>query len=170
MFARTYSLRTLTAVLFIATAASVSASNETLKLAIVEGSVANKAISYGDFSTSLDKLSSHKPSANNFNNTTGLCVTLIKSNQMAKAKVACSNAVEDAQAIPESHRKSAYLRSLSYSNRAIAHYKNNDVSAAITDIEIAVATDNNPIVVNNLQTLKQRTDSFKIEAKTDIAD
>jgi hypothetical protein len=45
---------------------------------------------------------------------------------------------------------------LSYSNRAIARFKNSDISGAIADLDKAVSIDANDITDSNLRVMKQK--------------
>lgn len=146
----------------MATAVSVSASNDMLKLAVVENSSpANKLMSSDwldhNANRTLAKLTQQQASANRFDKATSLCVALIQNEKIEQADQACSYAIKSAESIPAHHSKAAYLRSLSYSNRAVAHYKSGNISKALSDIEMAIATDKNVIIESNLSIIKQKS-------------
>ena len=158
---------------------SVSAFAETLtfKVAVIEGATATKEIVAGDLINSIEKLANKNMVKNTFENNTNLCVSYLQSNNNDKSESACTAAIKSIESmrlhnkeVRTSYKKIKYLKSLSYSNRGIARYLNNDFSGAIEDLMVATAINSNPITTNNLHLLRKLPDEVNEITSSLLAD
>jgi hypothetical protein len=85
-----------------------------------------------------------------------LCVAYLKVGNTKKSTKACRAAVVSAESAASKDNNANYLKALSYSNRAIARFKNSDIVGAIADLDKAVSIDANDITDSNLRVMKQK--------------
>ncbi|QBG35600.1 hypothetical protein [Litorilituus sediminis] len=78
------------------------------------------------------------------------CAAYLRNEEASKSSKACSAAVQHIELMDANTQQSRYLKSLSYSNRAIAKYSNNDESGALNDLVRAILIDSNAITRSNL--------------------
>ena len=84
-----------------------------------------------------------------------LCVAYSQTGKTKKSEATCTAEINSAEAINSHNEKALYLKSLSYNNRGVSRYKNNDISGALADLNVAVLIDPNDITISNLSTVKQ---------------
>ena len=132
------------------------ASDAPFKVAIVKDALGSKDIALGEIKLGIDKLSASKKSQTFYANKMSLCVAYLQANYSEKSESACTAAIISVESFPQVSSSVRYLTSLSYSNRGVARYKNNDLTAALNDFESAVIIDENPITIANLAIMKQR--------------
>ncbi|TPH18543.1 hypothetical protein [Litorilituus lipolyticus] len=89
-----------------------------------------------------------------FNNNMRLCVNHLTSDKPTVSSSACSAAITDIESMNLTSEKVNYLKSLSYSNRAISKYLAGDNNGALTDLTSATLIDSNSITINNLALIK----------------
>ena len=91
-----------------------------------------------------------------------LCVAYLKAENAKLSESSCTAAINSVEEMKLNNGKSLYLKSLSYSNRGIARYKNSDIYGALADLNKAVSIDDNVIAVSNLMIIKQY--SYELES------
>jgi hypothetical protein len=84
----------------------------------------------------------------------GLCVANLKVNRLAKAELACTQAIEAISAITADNKHNRYLKSLAYSNRGIVRYKSNSTLSAIEDFTTALKLSKRRYIKDNVAALK----------------
>ena len=97
-----------------------------------------------------------------FNKNMDSCAAFTQAKKANKSELACTAAITSVKSIKENSKKVKYLESLSYSNRGISRYLNNDLSGATDDLITAVLIDSNAITRGNLKLIKQR--SFSVDS------
>jgi hypothetical protein len=63
-----------------------------------------------------------------------------------------------------------YLTALNYSNRGVARYRKNLLTAALADFKAAVAIDQNPITNANLASMRKLLPAAKVETVAELAE
>jgi len=127
------------------------------EVAIVKNSTGSGEIMSGNFQSGINKLIKDKKAGIKYDIDTGLCVAYLKMNDLDKAELSCTAAINT---IKSTNRFSDFHKSISYNNRAISRYLNNNVSGAIDDLNKAISLDNNRIVKKNINLLlEQKTDT-----------
>ena len=134
------------------------------KLAIVQGELGTEDLLAGNTQASISKLERKKKWQNTYNSMMGLCVAYIKENRPVRSEAACTLAISRANSIPSNYSDASYLKSLSYSNRGVSRYQNNDLSGALQDLNAAVQIDSNRLTKNNLALAEKHS----IEARASI--
>jgi hypothetical protein len=124
----------------LALSSSISAiADETMfKIAVVKKDIGSRKTHVLDFYKSME-----------------LCTAYIQTKNSKKSETACSVAITSAKLLPKNNNKTKYLRSLSYSNRGISRYINDDFSGAMDDLTTAILIDSNAITKGNLKLMKQ---------------
>lgn len=152
-------LNTIIAATLFTTSITVVANDETFKIAVIENAPESQEILEGDYEHAIATLSKAIAQNSSFDTITSLCVAHIKSKVSEGSESACTAAIETAI----DNQESSYLRSISYNNRAIARYQNNDISGAMTDLKLASRINNNPMIKANLSKLKNTviTDNYE---------
>lgn len=146
------------------------ASDATFKVAIVKDAVGSKDIALGKIKSGLEKLNANNKSQEFYANHMSLCVAYLQSNDQNKSESACTAAIVSLESLPQVSSRVRYLTSLNYSNRGVARYRSNDLTAALADFESAVIIDRNPITTANLARIKQRLPALAIETTTALSD
>jgi hypothetical protein len=141
-----------------------------LQVAIIKNSVASEDITSGNFDNSIRRLTKRNMVENTFENNMGLCVSYLKKGDTEKAENSCSAAIKSTSTMSHYNDKSRYLKSLSYSNRAVARYIKNDLDGAIEDLKTAKTIDDNTITDNNLQLMLSITSKESDFVETKVAD
>jgi hypothetical protein len=137
-------------------------SKAALRVAVVKHATGTHEIVKGNFNTGIKKLNKLRKNENSFGSNMGLCVAYLQSDDAIQSESACTAAIMSGEKINLSSAKVDYLKSLSYSNRGISRYINNNISGALSDLNVAVLIDDNTITTRNLALIKQY--SFKQEA------
>jgi tetratricopeptide (TPR) repeat protein len=148
-----------TAILFSLTMSSsllAKTNIDAFKIAVVEDSFSSKNIINGLYHSSINKLTRYNRNANTYKSNMNLCVAYLKVGNIKKSTKACRAAVVSAESAASKDNNANYLKALSYSNRAIARFKNSDISGAIADLDKAVSIDANDITDSNLRVMKQK--------------
>lgn len=152
-------LNTIIGATLFTTSITAVASDVKFKIAVIENAPKSQEILNGDYDTAIATLSKTITHNSSFDKVTSLCVAHIKSKVSEGSESACTAAIETAI----DNKEPSYLRSISYNNRAIARYQNNDISGAMTDLKQASKINNNPIIKANLSQLKSTmiTDNYE---------
>jgi hypothetical protein len=133
-----------------------------LKVAVVKYAMGSNDIVKGDFTTGIKKLNRLRKDEDSFGSNMSLCVAYLQSDDAMQSESACTAAINSAQKINLKTDKAYYLKSLSYNNRGISRYINNDISGALSDLNAAVLIDNNTITTSNLKIVQLY--SYKLES------
>ena len=115
------------------------------KIAVVKKAIGNQNIHVLAFNKNMDS-----------------CAAFTQAKKANKSELACTAAITSVKSIKVNSKKVKYLESLSYSNRGISRYLNNDLSGATDDLITAVLIDSNAITRGNLNLIKQR--SFSVDS------
>lgn len=106
-----------------------------------------------------------------FNKHMRTCAELTKAQKTNESEVACTAAITSLKLVKAETRKTKYLESLSYSNRGISRYVNNDLSGAKDDLLTAIRIDANAITQSNLKLLNSfAPNDNNLDKPTSIAD
>ena len=154
-------LKTLLATLILSNPVLAYEGEAKLKVAIIKNATGTNDIVRGNFNTGIKKLNKQNKYEYSFGSNMGLCVAYLQSDDAKQSESACTAAIESTEKFDFKSTKADYLKSLSYNNRAISRYINNDISGALSDLNAAVLIDKNTITTNNLKIIKQH--SFKQE-------
>ena len=152
-------LKTILATMVLSNPVLAFESNLKLRVAIVKNATGTHEIVKGEFDSGIKKLNKLYKGEDSFGSNMGLCVAYLKTKEAEQSESACTAAIDSAKKINLKNSKADYLKSLSYNNRGISRYINNDVSGALSDLSAAVLIDDNAITTSNLELLKQY--SFK---------
>ncbi|TWX72776.1 tetratricopeptide repeat protein [Colwellia sp. C1TZA3] len=161
---------TLLATLLLSTSHTTLANAAIFQVAVVKGAMGTADISKGKVESGISKLIASESSKDFYDRKMNLCVAYLQSTQSNKSELACTEAIDSIKSITRQSSKVRYLTSLNYSNRGVARYKKNQLTAALEDFELAVSIDNNPITVGNLQKIKQLLPINKVEKITALSD
>jgi len=129
------------------------------EVAIVKNSTGSNEIMAGKFNAGINKLIHKNKTGIKYNIDTGLCVAYLKINDLDKAELSCTAAIKTLESAKSRHSLSAFHKSISYNNRAISRYLNNDISGAIDDLKRAISIDNNRIVKKNINLILEQNSS-----------
>jgi len=168
MTIKSISIKAIAVSVAISCSLSAVAENVPFKVAVIKGSTASKELVSGDLETSLAQLTSE--TENNFEHSTSLCATYLKAKTLDKSEAACTAAIDSIESLHPYDIKKNYLTSISYSNRAISRYLNNDFSGAIDDLNIATSINANAITAGNLKLMKNKMLSLDDSATSLVAD
>lgn len=86
-----------------------------------------------------------------FNKHMRTCADLTIAQNTDESEIACTAAITSLKVVKTDSRKAKYLKSLTYSNRGISRYVNNDLSGAKADLMTAIRIDANAITQSNLK-------------------
>lgn len=89
-----------------------------------------------------------------FNKNMDSCAALTQAKKTNKSELACTAAINSFKSIKNNSKKAKYLESLSYSNRGISRYMNDDLVGATDDLIAAFFIDSNSITESNLKLIK----------------
>ena len=163
-------LKTLLASLIISSSLSAHADSNLLKIAVVKDSIGAQDIVLGNINSSIEKLTSTQKVNKGFNAKLNLCAAYLKSTEKSKSELACTAAISDIESMSKYNKKARYLKSVSYSNRAVARYQNKNMVGALADINAAFSIDANAITETNLKLIKQYTSETSFEELSEVAD
>jgi len=152
-------LKTILATMVLSNPVLAFESKVKLRVAVVKNATGTHEIVKGEFDSGIKKLNRLRKYEDSFGSNMGLCVAYLQTKEAEQSESACTAAINSAKKINLRSSKSDYLKSLSYNNRGISRYINNDVSGALSDLNAAVLIDDNTITTSNLELLKQY--SFK---------
>jgi hypothetical protein len=130
------------------------------KVAIIKNASGSKEIIIGDYNTSIKKINNKTNIKYKFENNMGLCVAHLKLGHFVKSELACTAAVNEAKTMSARDKKNRYLKSISYSNRAISRYLSDNLTGAMQDLTSAILIENNTIVQTNLTLIKEKHSSL----------
>ncbi|MFB0980499.1 MAG: hypothetical protein QMC62_06260 [Alteromonadaceae bacterium] len=154
-------VKTLLATLVLSNPVLALESDAALRVAVVKHATGTPEIVKGQFGSGIKKLNRLQRDEDSFGSSMGLCVAYLQSKDAVQSESACTAAINSAKKINLRSAKADYLKSLSYNNRGISRYINNDISGALSDLNAAVLIDENTITTGNLALIKQY--SFKQE-------
>ena len=161
---------TLLATLLLSTSPATLANEGIFQVAVVKGSIGTADITKGEVALGIKKLTASESSKDFYDRKMNLCVAYLQSAQSNKSESACTEAINSIESIKHQNSKVRYLTSLNYSNRGVARYKQNQLTAALKDFEFAVTIDNNPITAGNLQKIKQLLPVNNVEKIAALSD
>jgi hypothetical protein len=95
-----------------------------------------------------------------FNKNMKSCAELTKSHKTDQSEIACTAAITSLKLIKTNTRKAKYLESLSYSNRGISRYVNNDLTGAKDDLMTASRIHKNSITESNFKLINLLVSEF----------
>ena len=99
------------------------------------------------------------------------CAELTKALKADESEIACNAAIASIKLVKTDSRKAKFLESLTYSNRGISRFVNNDLTGAKDDLLTAMRIDENSITESNLELINSFiTDEVSFEKPTTIAD
>lgn len=124
------------------------------KIAVIENAIGSKDIAAGKINKFIQTLPVEHTKESNFESDMSLCAAYIKSQTIEKSELACTDAIKSLEAKNLSGTKAIYLKALSYSNRGVSRYLNNDISGSMGDFTTAILLDVNPITTSNLTLIK----------------
>jgi len=90
-----------------------------------------------------------------FNKNMNSCAELTHAKKTIKSEIACTAAITSIKSINTNTNKAKYLESLTYSNRGISRYMNDDFSGAMDDFIAAILIDSNSITKSNMKLIKR---------------
>jgi hypothetical protein len=106
-----------------------------------------------------------------FNKNMRSCAELTIAQKTDESEVACTAAITSLKLVKTDTKKAKYLASLTYSNRGISRYVNNDLTGAKDDLIIATRIDANSITQNNLKLINSfLANDNSLDKPTSIAD
>jgi hypothetical protein len=147
--AQAVSLGILTTAIIV-TAASAAQPSDPFVFVAYSNRTGGEKLASGDYGTAAHAVLGQAPSAAMSDPQaldTNRCVAYTMTKQLAKARLACDAAVEDARGTddsmlswsPRTRKQSAAAAAVAYSNRAVLHWVNSDVTAASADLARAQA-------------------------------
>ncbi|MBA6347448.1 MULTISPECIES: hypothetical protein [unclassified Colwellia] len=142
--------------LLVSNPVSAFESDTALKVAVVKDARGTQDIVKGNFNKSIMKLTKRHQDESSYNSHMSLCVAYLQADNAEQSELACTAAIDSIEAMNLNNTIGLYLKSLSYSNRGISRYKNNDISGALADLNQAILIDENTITLGNLKIIKQK--------------
>lgn len=163
---------TLLATLLLSAPHSTLASEAIFQVAVVEGALGTQEITKGNLASGIKKLTASEQSKSFYANKMNLCVAYLQSdaNQSDKSESACTAAIDSLTSAKPQSAKVRYLTSLNYSNRGVARFRKNQLTAALKDFELAVNINDNSITSGNLQKFKQFSVTEQVATTTELSD
>lgn len=146
-------LKTIIATLALSSSIAAIADEAKFKIAIVKNTIG-----------------SHSPHVLTFNKNMGLCASFTQAKKSNESELACTAAITSIKSIEGSNKKIKYLESLSYSNRGISRYLDNNLSGATNDLITAVLIDSNAITRGNLKLINQHSFLADSMSSTELSD
>ncbi len=141
--------------------ASYADESPAFKVAVVDTSSSSTDVISGKYAKAIATLRSNPKVKESFEESTSLCVAYIKSGDASGSISACNAAIDNIASLKTKSSKVRYLHSLSYSNRAVARYFENDMAGAMDDLKSARLLNNNNIVKTNLTIVKKQYMPFE---------
>ena len=161
---------TLLATLLLSTTHATLANEAIFQVAVVKGTVGTADLTKGKVALGIKKLTASESSKDFYDRKMNLCVAYLQSTQNKKSESAYTEAIDSIESIKRQSSKVRYLTSLNYSNRGVARYKQNQLTAALKDFEFAVTIDDNPITAGNLQKIRRLLPVTKVEKIAALSD
>lgn len=161
---------TLLATLLLSTTNLAMASESIFKVAVVKGAIGTVDITKGEFESSIKKVTSNKTYKEFYTSKMNLCVAYLQLNDNTKSEPACTAAIESLEEMSKSNKGGKYLTALNYSNRGVAKYRKNQLTAALKDFETAVAIDNNSITKSNLVNMRLQLAETPMDNMSELSD
>jgi hypothetical protein len=149
-------LSTLITTTAFASSVSADENDSSFKLAIVKDYLGSRSIALGHYVKGINYLTRKNTDNTSFESKMGLCTAYIKISNVDKSESACTSAINDLKSIKTDNKQVTYIKSVSYSNRGVSRYLNNDIAGAIDDLTTAVLIDSNPITTHNLKLAKYK--------------
>lgn len=143
-------LKVILTTLALSSSATVLAQEAKFKVAVVKNGISHHNVHVLAFNKNMDS-----------------CAEFTQANKARKSELACTAAITSIKSIKNNSRKAKYLESLSYSNRGISRYMNDDLLGAMDDFIAAILVDSNTITRSNLKLIKQR--SLTVDSTSEIA-
>lgn len=137
----------LAVALLAGSAAHAADEPRTFELTVFSNGTGGAALVSGDYNTAVRVLSTHVNGLNSDSVNTNRCVAYVVTRQVEAARIACTEAVREAQQqiaglpIAMSFDRSDFrdYLALAYSNRAVFNWMSNDTAAAQSDLKKAAA-------------------------------
>jgi hypothetical protein len=151
---------------------ALMASEGKLKVAIIKSEESAANLSQSEYKEIIANLSSQKTKSkySEFEKNTTLCVAYLKTKNSIQSEAACTSAIESAKTLDTHNKRTSYLKSISYSNRAVARYFKDDVSGAMSDLAQATALDSNSISSSNLELMSSKLEHSDYNESVSLAD
>jgi hypothetical protein len=151
---------------------TLMASENKLKVAIIKSEDSTANLSQNEYKEIIANLSNQKKKSKyrEFEKNTALCVAYLKTKNNIQSESACTSAIKSAQTLNIHNRKTNYLKSISYSNRAVSRYLNDDINGAMSDLAQATAIDSNNISTANLAIMNSQFEHSNYNDSVSLAD
>lgn len=148
-------------------APTLMANESNLKVAIIKNAALSSEVADGEYSEIIANLSNPQNASkySNFEKNTALCVAYLKTSNKVDSEAACTAAIESTKL-----DSTDYLKSISYSNRAVARYLKNDIAGAMSDLSIAKSIDSNKISRTNLEIMNSKFEQSDYSESVSLAD
>jgi hypothetical protein len=130
-------LKVIITTLVLCSSVTAVADETKFKIAVVKNAIGNKNSNVIAFNKNMDS-----------------CVALTQAKKVDKSELACTAAINSIKSIKTNNKKAKYLESLSYSNRGISRYMNDDLVGATDDFIAAFFIDSNSVTQNNLKLIQ----------------
>jgi hypothetical protein len=137
MLIKSTHLKVIITTLALSISIAAVADDTQFKMAVVKNSIGSQNINVLAFNKNMDS-----------------CAVFTQAKKSNKSDLACTAAITSVKSIKSNSIKIKYLESLSYSNRAISRYINDDLSGAMDDLTTAILIDSNAKA--NFKLMKQR--------------
>lgn len=157
----TTSIKIIAASLLISGTAYASSAEPLFKVATMKSSMKITG------TQKLTSFTNQKILTDTFASAMKMCAENLKNKDIAETQ-ACSQAIETGKYFSHNSKKSRYLKSLSYSNRGVARYLNNDKEGALSDFEQAAQIDKNSITTANLRKIQTRLNTVSTDSNNTI--
>ena len=167
---KTIFISSILATLLLTTTNPVSAADAKFKVVVVKGAVGSVDITKGELASGIEKLTTNKSDQDFYASKMSLCVAYLQARYNDKSESTCTAAINSLESLPHANSKVRYLTALNYSNRGVARYRKNQLTAALEDFQTAVAIDQNPITNDNLASMRKLLPTAKVETVTELAD
>ncbi|ASP48438.1 hypothetical protein [Cognaticolwellia beringensis] len=163
---------TLLATLLLSATHTTFANDEIFQVAIVKGAIGTSDLTEGKVESGIKKLTANKKNQDFYANKMNLCVAYLqsKSKHSDKTETVCTEAITSLESVEHKSNRVKYLTALNYSNRGVARYRKNQITAALKDFEFAVEMDKNPITSGNLQKFKRLLPIQQVESTSELSD
>lgn len=161
---------TLLATLLLSATHTTFANDEIFQVAIVKGAIGTSDLTEGKIESGIKKLTASKKNQDFYANKMNLCVAYLQSKHSDKTETVCTEAITSLESVEHKSKKVKYLTALNYSNRGVARYRKNQITAALKDFEFAVEMDKNPITSGNLQKFKRLLPTQQVESTSELSD
>jgi hypothetical protein len=160
-------INSLAASLLCGSSLSVLANEFPFKIAVIQNAVGTKDISSGNYNKFINSQPNDDTIEGAFERNMNLCAAYINTAKYDKSESACTAAINTLELISLSRQKSLYLKALSFSNRGVSRYLNDDVTGSMDDFTTAILADGNTITKSNLKIAKHGL--LKEEEKSAVA-